>query len=288
MTLAQIARGGIQMCNEEIRSEEEQEGPAPSLVSGDGPLIFIAHDSRDAELAEAFSELLKAVSVGLLRSFRSSDQKGTEGIEYGQQWFPEIMGKLERATQVVCLLTRRSLDRPWILYEAGVATGKASTRVHGLALGIPFSRVNTGPFAQFQNCDGSNLESVTKLIMELMEQIPGADPQPDTLRPQVEAFLETAAGIMQSAEEGDTSSEEEVPVDEAAVARLFEEIKGMFQDLPSRVQGMLEESLGPAAARRRRRFHPMLLEDLTMQAQDDPSLAWLMLMGFVRDEVPWV
>ena len=28
------------------------------------PLIFISHDARDAELAEAFSKLLKSVSAG--------------------------------------------------------------------------------------------------------------------------------------------------------------------------------------------------------------------------------
>ena len=54
------------------------------------PLVFISHDSRDSELAEAFSKLLSSVSAGLLRSFRSSDKKGTEGIEYGVEWYPRF------------------------------------------------------------------------------------------------------------------------------------------------------------------------------------------------------
>jgi hypothetical protein len=44
------------------------------------PLVFISHDTRDAELAEAFSKLLKSVSAGMLKTFRSSDKKGTEGV----------------------------------------------------------------------------------------------------------------------------------------------------------------------------------------------------------------
>ncbi len=47
------------------------------------PLIFISHDTRDAELAEAVSKLLGSVSCGMLKSFRSSDKKGSQGIDYG-------------------------------------------------------------------------------------------------------------------------------------------------------------------------------------------------------------
>lgn len=96
---------------------EAVEAPKPKET----PLVFISHDSRDAELAEAFSKLLKSVSAGMLKSFRSSDKKGNEGIEFGDEWYKTLMSKLEKASDVVCLLTERSLDRPWILYEAGVA-----------------------------------------------------------------------------------------------------------------------------------------------------------------------
>src|ERR1700755_3001225 len=66
------------------------------------PLIFISHDSRDCELAEAFSALLHNVSMGVLKSFRSSDTKGTQGIEFGSEWFPTIKEKLLEASDVVC------------------------------------------------------------------------------------------------------------------------------------------------------------------------------------------
>lgn len=105
-----------------------------------GPLVFISHDGRDADLAEAFSKLLKSVSAGMLKSFRSSDKKGTEGIEFGDEWYKRLMAKLDTASDVVCLLTERSIDRPWILYEAGVAKGKLDTPVHGIAVGVPFKQ----------------------------------------------------------------------------------------------------------------------------------------------------
>jgi hypothetical protein len=112
----------------------------------------ISHDSRDADLAEEFGNLLSDVSGGTLKSFRSSDHKGTAGIEFGAEWYQAIMTKLGDATDVVALLTQSSINRPWILYEAGVAKGKLDTIVFGLAIGVPLEKVSTGPFGQFQNC----------------------------------------------------------------------------------------------------------------------------------------
>ena len=39
------------------------------IAKSANPLVFISHDTRDAELAEAFSNLLKSVSAGVLKSF---------------------------------------------------------------------------------------------------------------------------------------------------------------------------------------------------------------------------
>ena len=40
-------------------------------VATENPLVFISHDSRDADLAEAFGNLLTDASGGILKSFRS-------------------------------------------------------------------------------------------------------------------------------------------------------------------------------------------------------------------------
>lgn len=58
------------------------------------PLIFISHDSRDADLAEAFSKLLKSVSAGMIKTFRSSDKKAGDGIDFGEEWYKRIMDRL--------------------------------------------------------------------------------------------------------------------------------------------------------------------------------------------------
>lgn len=157
----------------------DREESKNEVVKSGNALVFISHDTRDAKLAEAFSALLRRVSAGVLKSFRTSDKKGNQGIEYGVEWYPEIIQNIQEASDVVCLLTERSVNRPWILFEAGMAKGKLETPILGVALGIPLKDASTGPFAQFQNC-GDDEESLTKLVFQLVNRIPNSEPDEDT------------------------------------------------------------------------------------------------------------
>src|SRR5438552_8619885 len=180
--------------SDKVKSTSEGE----LLSSGSStPLIFISHDARDAELAEAFSKLLKSVSAGMIKTFRSSDKKGTEGIDFGDEWYKRLMAKLQSTSDVVCLFTERSLDRPWILFEAGVAKGKLSTPVVGVALGVPLSRVSAGPFYQFQNMDDSEGD-LTKLVHQLARRVGTLELDADVVAVQVQAFKTTEAAILTS------------------------------------------------------------------------------------------
>jgi hypothetical protein len=248
-----------------------------------GPLIFISHDSRDAELAEAFSKLLRSVSAGMIKSFRSSDKKGTEGIEFGDEWYKRLMTKLQSASDVVCLFTERSLDRPWILFEAGVAKGTLKAPVHGIALGVPLGRVSTGPFYQFQNCDDSEAD-LTKLVQQLARRVPGIELDQDVLKTQVVAFKNAVEQILKKLaphdKTGEKATEEENPI-----AKLVEEMK----TLPARVAERLTEFGDPYRKRRLRRFHPMMFEEISRMTEDptDPVVI-LMVASLIRDDAPWL
>jgi hypothetical protein len=165
----------------------EKESTEDKNLKSTNPLVFISHDTKDAELAEAFSNLLKSVSAGVLKSFRTSDRKGNQGIEYGIEWYPEIIKNIQNSSDVVCLLTKRSVNRPWILFEAGMAKGKLDTPILGVALGIQLKEASTGPFAQFQNC-ADDEESLTKLVFQLVDRIPNSEPDRDTIKFQVGKF----------------------------------------------------------------------------------------------------
>jgi hypothetical protein len=247
------------------------------------PLIFISHDTRDAELAEEFSNLLKSASAGALKSFVSSDKKGTRGIEYGLEWYPAIMEKIDEASEVICLLTQRSVERPWILYEAGVAKGKLGKKVIGIAMGIQHSVAFTGPFAQFQNNDGS-IDAIAKLVLELVRKVPGLDPDQKLVEQLVQSFHKKANDIIAKSQKKIEKSSE--VTNEKIVVKLFEEVKLMFENLPSRIENRIE----PEFRRRRRKFHPMIFEEIMHIGMEykDPTLAFLVMISIYKDDFPWL
>jgi hypothetical protein len=261
------------------------------LSSAPQPLVFISHDSRDADLAEEFDNLLRDASGGMLKSFRSSDKKGGAGMEYGEEWYTAIMSRLGTATDVVALLTPYSLDRPWILYEAGVAKGKIGGKVLGLVIGVPFERASSGPFYQFQNCPEDE-DALTGLVTQLIKRNPSADPRQEAVRIQVRAFRERVASLLKKR----GAPEASLPasrVDEPGVAQLFEEVKVMFRDLPDKVGAKLRETVGTHRLGRRRMFHPMMMEELMFhpgfgEAPEGEAAAWLMIGSVAGDDFPWL
>ena len=263
---------------------QDNESPPPKRGR---VLVFISHDSRDADLAEAFANLLSDVSAGTLKSFRSSDKKGSAGIEFGTEWYKAIMSQLGDATDVVALLTQHSTDRPWILYEAGVAKGKLDTNVLGIALGVPLEKVSTGPFGQFQNC-GDDEDSLTKLVIQLLKRNPDASPREEAVRMQVKVFLETVKKLITTKRKPVTQVS-----DESNVAKLFEEVKVMVRELPERVDDRIRSVGKRGVMKRMRRFHPMMFEELLFhpalrQTAAGPAAAWLLLLSVFREEIPWL
>jgi hypothetical protein len=258
----------------------------------ENPLVFISHDSRDADLAEAFSNLLTDASGGILKSFRSSDRKGTAGIEYGQEWYRAIMQKLDDATDVVALLTIHSVNRPWILYEAGVAKGKLTSneRVLGIALGVPLDEAATGPFAQFQNSPDEE-DAITGLVLQLISRHPQAAPREEAVRRQVQAFRQTVATLLKDRKKEPAHSA--ARVDETSVAKFFEEIKVLVRDVPDRVASELGNDPRGRRMRKRRRFHPMMFEELFhhpmfRESPDHAGLPVLMMFSMFKDDYPWL
>jgi len=262
---------------------------APQVLTSRGrTLVFISHDSRDADLAEAFANLLSDVSAGTLKSFRSSDKRGTSGIEFGTEWYKAIMSQLGDATDVVALLTQQSIDRPWILYEAGVAKGKLDTNVLGVALGVPLEKVSSGPFGQFQNC-GDDEDSLTKLVIQLIKRNPDASPREEAVKMQVKVFLNGAKKLLTAKGESIASA----AADDSGVAKLFEEVKVMVRELPERVDDRVRSATRRGGLKRSRRLHPMMFEELLFHpafrnGRGEPAAAWLLFISVMRDDFPWV
>lgn len=261
----------------------------PALPIRSKALVFISHDSRDADIAEAFANLLSDVSGGTLKSFRSSDKKGNTGIEFGAEWYTSIMSQLGDATDVVALLTARSIDRPWILYEAGVARGKLDTTVLGLALGVPLEKISTGPFGQFQNC-GDDEDSLTKLVMQLLQRNPDAAPREEAVRMQVRLFIQSLTTILATKPKKASS---ENASEEQNVAKLFEEVKAMVRELPQKIDVQARFVSRRNGTRAFRRYGPKMLEEIfyrlsKSQEQDAKGVGLLVILSFIKDDAAWL
>lgn len=202
-------------------------------------MYFISHDSRDHALAEAFSKLLFNASTGILECFRSSDNRGTQGIEYGVPWYDAIITKLNESVGTICLLTYHSINKPWILFESGISIGKSGPPLKGIALGITLEEANVGPFAQFQLCS-DDADALTKLVTELVQRIPHTKPNEDIIKPHVEKFLISIKPVLDSTRNKNdaekTSKKKNDNEDNSEITKLYEEVKKMFQELPNKLQ----------------------------------------------------
>lgn len=69
-------------------------------------------------------------------------------------------------------------------------------------------------------------------------------------------------------------------------SKIFEEFKGMIENLPLRIESRLE----PDLRRRRRKFHPMMFEEMMHMEMksEDPNLSFLMMISFIKDDFPWI
>jgi hypothetical protein len=91
--------------------------------------------------------------------------------------------------------------------------------VHGLAFGVPLSKAGVGPLAQFQNCN-NDTDSIMKLVVQLVQRLPNAEPDRDMVRAQVEIFRSQTESILaQRVADADADADaDELEYDEASTA----------------------------------------------------------------------
>jgi hypothetical protein len=152
-----------------------------------------------------------------------------------------------------------------------------------LSLASRFGCGTRRPFYQFRNMDDSE-EDLTKLVKQLAKTVPGLELDDDVLKLRVAAFRASEAEILKGMTSGGkTKTETKHEMEESAVAKLSEELKV----LPMRVIQRLSET--DRHFRRRRRYSPMLIEDLlhTSGARGDP-ISILVAASVFRDDAPWL
>ena len=164
-----------------------------------------------------------------------------------------------------------------------MAKGKLGTPILGVALGISLKEASTGPFAQFQNCADDEV-SLTKLVFQLVDRIPNSEPDEDTIKFQVGKFKESIAEILKKSSKATTEEATDSSNKDNSSAKLFEEIKVMFKDLPSRIESNMYNE---PRNRKKRRFHPMMINEM-MHMSKNSKFGILVGLGMLREVMPWI
>jgi hypothetical protein len=80
--------------------------------------VFLSHIHEEEKVAKAVQRFLQQSFVNQYNIFLSSDQRQ---VFAGENWLERIRQELNSASVVVLLLSQRSVERPWVNFEAGAA-----------------------------------------------------------------------------------------------------------------------------------------------------------------------
>lgn len=255
--------------------------PSPAPESSRKPLVFISHDRRDEELAKAFATLLAEAGAGMIESFVAG-----RDIPKGEGWYEAIIAKLNEMQALVCLLTPRSHERPWVLFEVGVGKGreKEKVHVHGVDLGFTVGEPPPGPFAQIQICKNNKEDMVTFMKMLIIPLLPLWNLPLHLLEDHIHKFRNRVEDIEKSQalpKHGESAT--------GLTASLAEELKAMLRAMPLHIESKLSENL-QNHGRGLRFFSMDALESAVraMKAELRDPIGLLVLCNAMREELPWL
>jgi signal recognition particle subunit SEC65 len=244
----------------------------------------------DSDTRKRSDQVLKHIITGAV------EQLGYEVIRADKISEPgiithQIIQHIVDAPLVIADLTERN---PNVFYELALRHAIRKPLVQLIKKGelIPFDVAATR-IIQF---DLHNLDSVDAAKLEIIAQVKSleagkndtdnpisvsldlkmlkesGDPEERSLADIVEAISDLRLTIT-SADKGFPSS------------KIFKEFQMMLDDLNSKIS-----RLDPDYKRGRRKFHPMMFEELMHigMEKEDPNLSFLMMISFIKDDFPWI
>jgi tetratricopeptide (TPR) repeat protein len=154
-------------------------------------LISHAHDER--ALAEAWKKLLTDISNGLIEPWYSSDNSATGGMPIGEEWRTQLGERITESRFILALLTPSSRDRPWILWECGVASGVDKERGIIPILYSMSAKDLANPLSTYQVYQGDAERSVMEVCTRLVTQAQAPRPATHLWGPAIQEYLTVVA-----------------------------------------------------------------------------------------------
>jgi tetratricopeptide (TPR) repeat protein len=134
--------------------------------------IFVSHTHADKAIADAFKDAVEELFGNYVTVSYSSEPE--HGPKHGEKWLLWIDDQVKKSEFALVLLTPSSLQKPWILWEAGAVAGTAvaagredARKVRPLLFRIPPEQV-PDPFRDIQLVRGDNYGNMENVFLELM------------------------------------------------------------------------------------------------------------------------
>ena len=130
--------------------------------------LFLSHDSSDHNQAEILAIAINRITLNQLTVWHSSDCSGGGGLKPGNVWLDEIRTRLSQSRAVVVLLTKRSLSKPWVLFESGFGAANPQCDVIPVCVGIDSLSDVPFPLAMYQSYQLSDYASLKRFAEKLL------------------------------------------------------------------------------------------------------------------------
>lgn len=136
------------------------------MSEGAKPGVFISHTSADEELARGLGVLVDRVFDGGVTPWYSSDKGPLGGLSPGQRWYERIEEEVCGSIQVLAVITRRSRERPWIYWEAGMGSIACKGKVCPVTFRVEIGQLGP-PLSYYQAVDGLDEESLASGVTKI-------------------------------------------------------------------------------------------------------------------------
>lgn len=132
--------------------------------------VFISHYSKDKEIADIIARHIEELTDGNIHFWYSSDSNPESGMRAGDIIFNEIVTRLNESVATIVLLTPRSIDRPWILFESGIAQGRVNQFVIPVCVGLNKDEIRQ-PLSNYYCYQLSDVFSLTEFVSKMLGRL---------------------------------------------------------------------------------------------------------------------
>jgi TIR domain len=136
--------------------------------------VFISHTHGDQPIADALSDLLTSLFGDTFNINYSSKEELKGGIAPGEDWQRWIDTQVKDTDVALLVLTPNSIQKPWVLWEAGAVAGAIAARVtddrarkiYPVVYELKSNEI-PDPFRRLQVVLGTDQKEMTKLVEDL-------------------------------------------------------------------------------------------------------------------------